>query len=143
MCGIIGYTGKRQVLDILIRGLEKMEYRGYDSAGIAVHNGEVKIFKNQGNISSLKSKLPSQFEGTSGIAHTRWATHGIPNEINAHPHLSFSGNLVMVHNGIIENSEEIRGELNTKGYTFVSETDSEVLLNLIDYEYANLHFICL
>lgn len=136
MCGIIGYTGKRQVLDILIGGLEKMEYRGYDSAGIAVHNGEVKIFKNQGNISSLKSKLPSQFEGTSGIAHTRWATHGIPNEINAHPHLSFSGNLVMVHNGIIENSEEIRGELNTKGYTFVSETDSEVLLNLIDYEYA-------
>jgi glucosamine--fructose-6-phosphate aminotransferase (isomerizing) len=136
MCGIVGYTGKRQVLDILIEGLEKLEYRGYDSAGIAVHNGEMKIFKSQGNISSLKSKLPSRFEGTSGIAHTRWATHGIPNEINAHPHLSFSGNLVMVHNGIIENSEEIREELFTNGYTFVSETDTEVLLNLIDYEYV-------
>ena len=135
MCGIVGYTGNRQVLDILIEGLEKMEYRGYDSAGIAVHNGDIKIFKNQGNVSSLKSKLPSRFEGTSGIAHTRWATHGIPNEINAHPHLSFSGNLVMVHNGVIENAEEIRGELLTGGYTFVSDTDSEVLLNLIDYEY--------
>ncbi|MCA1757744.1 MAG: glutamine--fructose-6-phosphate transaminase (isomerizing) [Bacteroidales bacterium] len=136
MCGIVGYTGNRQVLDILIEGLEKLEYRGYDSAGIAVHNGEMKIFKSQGNISSLKSKLPSRFEGTSGIAHTRWATHGIPNERNAHPHLSFSGNLVMVHNGIIENSEEIREELFANGYTFVSETDSEVLLNLIDYEYV-------
>lgn len=136
MCGIVGYTGNRQVLDILIEGLEKLEYRGYDSAGIAVHNGEMKIFKSQGNISSLKSKLPSRFEGTSGIAHTRWATHGIPNEINAHPHLSFSGNLVMVHNGIIENSEEIREELFANGYTFVSETDTEVLLNLIDYEYV-------
>lgn len=135
MCGIVGYTGKRQVLDILIEGLEKLEYRGYDSAGIAIHNGELKIFKSQGNIDNLKRKLPEEFHGTSGIAHTRWATHGEANVINAHPHASFSGNLVMVHNGIIENSEEIKEILAANGYLFVSETDTEVLLNLIDFEY--------
>ncbi|TFH38998.1 MAG: glutamine--fructose-6-phosphate transaminase (isomerizing) [Bacteroidia bacterium] len=135
MCGIVGYTGKRQVLDILIEGLEKLEYRGYDSAGIAIHNGDLKIFKSQGNIENLKRQLPAEFHGTSGIAHTRWATHGEPNVINAHPHASYSGNLVMVHNGIIENSEELKEMLAREGYTFVSQTDTEVLLNLIDFEY--------
>lgn len=136
MCGIVGYTGTREVLEILIEGLEKLEYRGYDSAGVAIHNGELRIFKSEGNIENLKRQLPVEFHGKSGIAHTRWATHGEANTTNAHPHASFSGNLVMVHNGIIENSEEIKPFLADKGYAFVSETDTEVLLNLIDYEYV-------
>jgi glucosamine--fructose-6-phosphate aminotransferase (isomerizing) len=135
MCGIVGYTGKRQVHEILLDGLEKLEYRGYDSAGVAVHNGEIKVFKSEGNIENLKKQMPPRFSGTSGIAHTRWATHGVPNVVNAHPHISNSGNLVMVHNGIIENSEEIKVFLESNGYKFDSDTDTEVMLNLIEYEY--------
>lgn len=135
MCGIIGYTGKRQVRDILIDGLLKLEYRGYDSAGIAIHNGKLRVIKSPGKVSKLVELLPQNLESTTGIAHTRWATHGEPSEINAHPHTSGSGKLVMVHNGIIENAPEIESYLIEKGYSFVSETDTEVLLNLIDYEY--------
>ncbi len=137
MCGIVGYTGSRRAKSILIEGLEKLEYRGYDSAGVAINNGELKIIKSAGNISALKGRLPDDFEGSTGIAHTRWATHGKPNEDNAHPHRSMSGNLVMVHNGIIENTEELRKELAGNNYVFSSETDTEVLLNLIDMEYMN------
>jgi len=135
MCGIIGYTGSRQVRDILIDGLQKLEYRGYDSAGIAIHNGSLRVIKSPGKVSKLVELLPPNLESTTGIAHTRWATHGEPSEINAHPHTSGSGKLVMVHNGIIENAPAIESYLVEKGYSFVSETDTEVLLNLIDHEY--------
>ncbi|HUS86763.1 MAG TPA: glutamine--fructose-6-phosphate transaminase (isomerizing) [Bacteroidales bacterium] len=135
MCGIVGYTGTKGAAGILIGGLEKLEYRGYDSAGIAIYNGELRIVKSPGNIESLKNRLPRVVEGNSGIAHTRWATHGRPTENNAHPHESSSGRLVMVHNGIIENSNEIRTFLLKHNYRFKSETDTEVLLNLIEYEY--------
>lgn len=113
----------------------KLEYRGYDSAGIAIHNGRMKVIKSPGKVSRLVDLLPGKLDSTTGIAHTRWATHGEPSEINAHPHISGSGKLVMVHNGIIENSPEIEKFLMGKGYSFISETDTEVLLNLIDYEY--------
>ncbi|MFO7852324.1 MAG: glutamine--fructose-6-phosphate transaminase (isomerizing) [Bacteroidota bacterium] len=136
MCGIIGYTGSRQVRDILIDGLLKLEYRGYDSAGIAIHNGSLRVIKSPGKVSKLVDLLPPDLESSTGIAHTRWATHGQPSEVNAHPHTSGSGKLVMVHNGIIENAPEIEQYLKAKGYSFVSETDTEVLLNLIDYEYG-------
>ena len=139
MCGIIGYTGSRQVRDILIDGLQKLEYRGYDSAGIAIHNGSLRVIKSPGKVSKLVELLPPNLESTTGIAHTRWATHGEPSEINAHPHTSGSGKLVMVHNGIIENAPAIASYLVEKGYSFVSETDTEVLLNLIDYEYDLCH----
>jgi len=135
MCGIVGYTGTKGAAEILIGGLEKLEYRGYDSAGIAINNGELKIIKSPGNIENLKNRLPGMVDGNSGIAHTRWATHGRPTENNAHPHESSSGRLVMVHNGIIENSAEIRTFLLKHNYSFKSETDTEVLLNLIEYEY--------
>jgi len=135
MCGIIGYTGSRQVRDILIDGLLKLEYRGYDSAGIAIHNGSMKVIKSPGKVSKLVDLLPRNLHSATGIAHTRWATHGEPSEINAHPHTSGTGRLVMVHNGIIENAPEMESYLRGKGYSFVSETDTEVLLNLIDYEY--------
>ena len=136
MCGIIGYTGSRQVRDILIDGLLKLEYRGYDSAGIAIHNGSMRVIKSPGKVSKLVDLLPRSLDSTTGIAHTRWATHGEPSEINAHPHTSGSGRLAMVHNGIIENAPEIEAYLKEKGYSFISETDTEVLLNLIDYEYG-------
>ena len=139
MCGIVGYTGTRPASDILIEGLEKLEYRGYDSAGIAIYNGSLNIVKSPGNIESLKQKLPNQVEGASGIAHTRWATHGRPTESNAHPHVSLSGKLVMVHNGIIENADEIKSFLLDRFYKFKSETDTEVLLNLIEYEYMRMN----
>jgi len=135
MCGIIGYTGSRQVKDILIDGLLKLEYRGYDSAGIAIHNGELKVIKSPGKVNKLVELLPPALSATTGIAHTRWATHGEPSVINAHPHTSGSGKLVLVHNGIIENAAEIESFLKEKGYAFISETDTEILLNLIDYEY--------
>lgn len=135
MCGIIGYTGTKQVKDILIDGLLKLEYRGYDSAGIAIHNGKLQVIKSPGKVSKLMELLPPELNSTTGIAHTRWATHGEPSEVNAHPHASASGKLVMVHNGIIENAAVIEAYLKEKGYVFVSETDTEILLNLIEYEY--------
>jgi glucosamine--fructose-6-phosphate aminotransferase (isomerizing) len=135
MCGIVGYTGSEPAISILVEGLQKLEYRGYDSAGIAMNNGELEIIKSAGNIAKLQEKLPEKLEGFTGIAHTRWATHGEPNTNNAHPHKSFNGELTMVHNGIIENSEEIKEYLFSLDYEFHTETDTEVLLNLIEAEY--------
>lgn len=135
MCGIIGYTGKKESRDLLLNGLEKLEYRGYDSAGLAIYNGGLRIVKTQGSIKDLRDKTPTDLMGKTGIAHTRWATHGEPSELNSHPHLSVSGNLVMVHNGIIENSVELKKIIGIDNTHFKSETDSEVLLNLIDKHY--------
>jgi len=133
MCGIIGYIGDKDSPPILLQGLKRMEYRGYDSAGIAViENGEINIAKVSGKIAKLQSKLEkTAIHGTVGLGHTRWATHGEPSEINAHPHVDITSKIVVVHNGIIENYYSLRQELISKGYVFQTETDSEVLVNLI------------
>ena len=139
MCGIVGYIGNKQAAPILLDGLSKLEYRGYDSAGIAVREGEkeVKVIKAKGRLKVLKEKTNggTAVPGTCGIGHTRWATHGEPSENNAHPHMSDDGNVVAVHNGIIENYQELKNKLLRKGYTFYSETDTEVAVKLIDYYY--------
>ena len=130
MCGIVGYTGHLQAAPILLDGLSKLEYRGYDSAGLAVRNGEKKteIVKAKGRLKSLAEKTDNgnALIGTCGIGHTRWATHGEPSETNAHPHMSDDGNVVGVHNGIIENYQELKEKLVRKGYSFYSSTDTEV-----------------
>ena len=133
MCGIVGYLGDKQAGNILITGLQRLEYRGYDSAGIALNNGELITHKAKGKVQDLIDLMGKVPESTIGIGHTRWATHGEPNDINAHPHLSQSGRLVMVHNGIIENYEALKSFLAGKGYQSVSDTDTEVLLNLIEF----------
>ncbi len=136
MCGIVGYIGYRDSYPILMDGLHKLEYRGYDSAGCALVNpqGALNIYKAKGKVSSLESIATSRdCTGTLGIAHTRWATHGIPSEANAHPHVSESGNITLVHNGIIENYATLRSQLEKRGYTFKSETDTEVLVQLVEY----------
>ncbi len=134
MCGIVGYIGHRQAHTILINGLKRLEYRGYDSAGIALLNGTMNIFKRAGKVSDLEHFIEGKdTSGTIGIGHTRWATHGEPNDINAHPHLSESGNITLIHNGIIENYAPLKEGLIQRGYHFHSETDTEVLVNLIDY----------
>jgi glucosamine--fructose-6-phosphate aminotransferase (isomerizing) len=133
MCGIVGYLGDKQAENILITGLQRLEYRGYDSAGIALNNGELITHKAKGKVQDLIDMMGKVPESTIGIGHTRWATHGEPNDINAHPHLSQSGRLVMVHNGIIENYEALKSFLAGKGYQSVSDTDTEVLLNLIEF----------
>lgn len=137
MCGIVGYIGERDAYPILIKGLHRLEYRGYDSAGCALISNEgeqLNIYKAKGKVSDLEHVAEGKdISGTLGIAHTRWATHGVPSEANAHPHRSCSGNLTLVHNGIIENYATLREQLQQKGYTFQSETDTEVLVNLIDY----------
>ena len=138
MCGIVGYTGKKEATPILLDGLEKLEYRGYDSAGIAVLNksNTIEISKAKGRLSILKDKLEkSPINGTTGIGHTRWATHGEPSENNAHPHTTDDFNITAVHNGIIENYQELREKLEKHNYKFYSETDTEVVVNLIDYYY--------
>jgi len=133
MCGIVGYIGNRDAFPIIIKGLKRLEYRGYDSAGIALLNGEMTVFKKAGKVSELeKIVLPGKTSATIGIGHTRWATHGEPNDRNAHPHLSQSGSLAIIHNGIIENYAAIKAELIKRGYTFHSDTDTEVLVNLIE-----------
>lgn len=135
MCGIVGYIGYREAYPIVMKGLQRLEYRGYDSAGIALYDEkELKVSKTKGKVADLKEKLESEIDpsGTLGIGHTRWATHGVPNDVNSHPHLSNSGNLVIIHNGIIENYESLKKELVTRGYTFTSDTDTEVLVNLIE-----------
>ena len=136
MCGIVGYVGERQACPVIIKGLHRLEYRGYDSAGVAVIHpgGSLDIHKCKGKVSDLEAFLDGKdSSGTIGIGHTRWATHGEPNDANAHPHLSRSGNLALIHNGIIENFRVLRDALRSHGFTFRSSTDSEVLVNLIEY----------
>jgi len=133
MCGIIAYVGEKQAYPILIKGLQRLEYRGYDSAGLAILNGDLNIFKTKGKVSDLKDFVKDKnVKGTIGIAHTRWATHGEPNNINAHPHYSYSKNFAIIHNGIIENYALLKEELIKRGYKFTSDTDSEVLIYLIE-----------
>ena len=137
MCGIVGYIGNQKAAPILLAGLTKLEYRGYDSAGIAVmENGKIEVQKDKGRVSNLyKIKDIENLQGTIGIAHTRWATHGIPSKENAHPHIDNSKRFAVVHNGIIENYVELRKKLETEGYSFYSQTDTEVIPNLIQYFY--------
>ncbi len=134
MCGIVGYIGNRAAYPIIIQGLKRLEYRGYDSAGIALLNCELQLTKTKGKVADLEAKAQqNNLSGTLGIGHTRWATHGIPNDMNAHPHTSNSGSLVLVHNGIIENYESLRAYLIEQDFSFSSETDTEVLVNLIEH----------
>ncbi|WP_203294532.1 glutamine--fructose-6-phosphate transaminase (isomerizing) [Luteirhabdus pelagi] len=135
MCGIVGYIGKKDAYPIVLNGLKRLEYRGYDSAGIALYDGkEIQLCKTQGKVSELEAKAEKNIplRGNLGIGHTRWATHGVPNDVNSHPHYSNSGDLVIIHNGIIENYSSIKKELQNRGYTFTSDTDTEVLVNLIE-----------
>ena len=135
MCGIVGYIGHREAYPIILKGLKRLEYRGYDSAGIALFDGnDIKLSKTKGKVDDLQNKLEKEIptNGNLGIGHTRWATHGVPNDVNSHPHYSNSGNLVIIHNGIIENYESLKKELIKRGYTFKSDTDTEVLVNLIE-----------
>ncbi|GGB78509.1 glutamine--fructose-6-phosphate aminotransferase [isomerizing] [Flavobacterium suaedae] len=135
MCGIVGYIGHREAYPVIIKGLTRLEYRGYDSAGVVLFDGdELKLSKTKGKVSDLTAKAESEISltGNIGIGHTRWATHGVPNDVNSHPHYSNSGNLAIVHNGIIENYEPLKKELIKRGYTFHSDTDTEVLVNLIE-----------
>lgn len=133
MCGIVGYIGTKEAFPILIKGLKRLEYRGYDSAGIALLNGDLTIYKKAGKVSELEKVTEGKhLSANIGIGHTRWATHGEPNDTNAHPHLSQSGNLAIIHNGIIENYAALKEELSSRGYTFHSDTDTEVLVNLIE-----------
>ena len=132
MCGIVGYIGNNDVKNILLTGLEKLEYRGYDSAGIAVVNDGVHVFKDKGRIANLRSIVDESLASTVGIGHTRWATHGKPNQRNSHPHQSKTGRFTIVHNGVIENEQELR-ETYLKGYNFLSDTDTEVVVALIEY----------
>ncbi|MBT0606925.1 glutamine--fructose-6-phosphate transaminase (isomerizing) [Aequorivita echinoideorum] len=135
MCGIVGYIGKKEAYPIVLNGLKRLEYRGYDSAGIALYDGtDIQLCKTQGKVASLEEKAESEIsrKGSLGIGHTRWATHGVPNDVNSHPHYSNSGDLVIIHNGIIENYDSLKKELKKRGYIFHSDTDTEVLVNLIE-----------
>ncbi|MFD1685895.1 glutamine--fructose-6-phosphate transaminase (isomerizing) [Halobellus litoreus] len=136
MCGIIGYVGVEDALPILRDGLSNLEYRGYDSAGIALGGGSVDVYKRKGELSALKEILPQKSTTTTGIGHTRWSTHGEPTDANAHPHTDESGDVAVVHNGIIENYDELKTELEERGHTFTSETDTEVVPHLIEEELA-------
>ena len=135
MCGIVGYLGPRDATPVLLEGLRRLEYRGYDSAGISIltEDGAVSTVKRSGKIASLEEALRGTVPSSHcGIAHTRWATHGPPNEPNAHPHESMDGDIALVHNGIIENAGTLRRQLEALGYVFTSETDTEVVVHLID-----------
>ncbi len=139
MCGIVGYIGDKNVYPILIQGLQRLEYRGYDSAGLAIFNDNLNVYKCKGRVADLEKFVADKdISGHVGIGHTRWATHGEPNDCNAHPHTSMNGDFVLVHNGIIENYAELKSDLIKKGYTFQSATDTEVLVNLIEYFYKNV-----
>mgnify|MGYP005702434797 FL=1 len=134
MCGIVGYLGKRDAFPVLINGLKRLEYRGYDSSGIALYNGDLEIYKCKGKVQDLEKLIGEKTKSAKlGIGHTRWATHGEPNDVNAHPHISNNGDLVLVHNGIIENCDSLKQFLLDKNYTFKSDTDTEILINFIEY----------
>ncbi|MDB1086825.1 glutamine--fructose-6-phosphate transaminase (isomerizing) [Streptomyces sp. ACA25] len=141
MCGIVGYIGRRDVAPLLLEGLQRLEYRGYDSAGIAIHSsgkgGGLKTVKNKGRVRELEEKVPARFAGTCGIAHTRWATHGAPNDVNSHPHQDSEGKVAVVHNGIIDNFTELRAKLVADGVEFTSETDTEVVAHLVGRSQAD------
>ena len=140
MCGIVGYVGHREAYPVILKGLKRLEYRGYDSAGVALINGGLKVYKKKGKVAELEeSVVGKDLHAHIGIGHTRWATHGEPSDRNAHPHLSNSGELAMIHNGIIENYVPIKNDLLKKGYTFKSDTDTEVLLNFIEDIKKNNH----
>lgn len=132
MCGIVGYIGDKQAKDVVLKGLKRLEYRGYDSAGIAVLNGKLSVKKCKGKVASLESLIGNHENGFTAIGHTRWATHGEPNDINSHPHTSSSGKLALVHNGIIENYNSLKKKLEQEGHTFYSETDTEIAAKLIE-----------
>lgn len=136
MCGIVGYVGNRSAYPVIVQGLKRLEYRGYDSAGVALLNSGLHVVKAKGKVADMEAEVKNQqtdTTGTMGIGHTRWATHGVPSDANAHPHMSNSGRLVLVHNGIIENYESLKAYLTEKGFVFHSETDTEVLVNLIEH----------
>src|SRR5690606_3084829 len=140
MCGIVGYVGAQQASPIFVQGLKRLEYRGYDSAGVALLNGDgsVHVVKRPGKIRELEAALGADpTAATCGIAHTRWATHGAPTQPNAHPHVSNDGRIALVHNGIIENADVLRSQLQREGYTFTSDTDTEVVVHLIDHLWAD------
>ncbi|MFA5896385.1 MAG: glutamine--fructose-6-phosphate transaminase (isomerizing) [Thermoplasmata archaeon] len=134
MCGIIGYAGHRTALPILLECLKKLEYRGYDSAGVAIVGNSLQVAKDKGFIANLEAQLPAM-QGTTGLAHTRWATHGAPSKVNAHPHVDCTGKIALAHNGIIENFASLREKLQAQGHTFVSQTDTETLVHLIETRY--------
>ena len=131
MCGIVGYVGDRQALPILFNCLRKLEYRGYDSCGIAVANGRIQMCKDAMRVDEL-SKVSPQFSGVIGIGHTRWATHGGPSRINAHPHQDCSGRIAVVHNGVVANYQQLKKQLTGEGHKFLSETDTEVIPHLVE-----------
>ncbi len=132
MCGIVGYVGKRDAVPVLVEGLHRLEYRGYDSAGLAVvHRGRLQVTKTAGRVQDLRDKLKTTTKATLGIGHTRWATHGEPNDVNAHPHTDTAGRVAVVHNGIIENAEQLREQLQASGIKLVSDTDTEALAHMI------------
>ncbi|MCZ2459376.1 MAG: glutamine--fructose-6-phosphate transaminase (isomerizing) [Chitinophagales bacterium] len=140
MCGIVGYTGPKEAYPVIIKGLKRLEYRGYDSAGIALLDGSLKVYKKKGRVSDLEDEVVGKdLHGHTGIGHTRWATHGEPSDANAHPHRSSTGKLAMIHNGIIENYAQLKKDLINKGYQFKSDTDTEVLLNFIEEIKENNH----
>ncbi|MFN6944324.1 MAG: glutamine--fructose-6-phosphate transaminase (isomerizing), partial [Cytophagaceae bacterium] len=133
MCGIVAYIGKREAAPIILKGLKRLEYRGYDSAGIALLNSDLKIFKKKGKVTDLEAELVGKdLHGNLGMGHTRWATHGEPNDVNAHPHYSYSKGLAIIHNGIIENYGALKQDLIKRGHTFLSQTDSEVMIHFIE-----------
>lgn len=138
MCGIVGYIGEKQAYPIILNGLKRLEYRGYDSAGVALLSGDIRIYKKKGKVSVLEEYAADKdLKSTMGMGHTRWATHGAPSDENSHPHLSMSGTFAVIHNGIIENYATIKKELTSRNYTFASATDTEVLANLIEDFYTN------
>ena len=144
MCGIVGYIGTKQAAPIILDGLSKLEYRGYDSAGMAIYDGQkINITKSVGRLKVLENMTRGgeTMPGTSGIGHTRWATHGVPSNVNAHPHFNKDETITVVHNGIIENYIQLRQKMISKGYKFVSETDTEVLAHLLDYYYKGNRII--
>lgn len=137
MCGIVGYIGEKEAYPIIINGLKRLEYRGYDSAGVSIYNGSLRTYKKKGKVTDLEKVIYGKnISGTVGIGHTRWATHGEPNDLNAHPHTSMNGLFTLIHNGIIENYTTLKSRLEDRGYIFKSETDTEVLANLIEYIYS-------